>query len=270
MSWRNFRRRADSFSRRRFAADLLAEGLDGVGLRDRARELVVDGGQPLLLERGEGDLVVHRLSRGSSRWENRRGRSCGKSACLPDRGARQRVVDLGHRVGVPDLERDLLVPERARVLAGLEDLHEASRDVRHGVVAGGRGAFPRSGWNSACDSRIRSTTRSTSSSDGSIGTSSTGIPRYSPGIDRRLQVELRREADRPRRVPLELLDPRVPRGSRGSSPRWPRRQRRGQQSLDDLLADLSRETLLDECSGTWPLRKPGIAARFAKARETAA
>jgi len=114
--------------------DLLAEGLHGVGLRDSAGELFVHRGQALLLESGQGDLVVHRLSREVLVGKIVR-KGLPERPGLSDRGSRERIVDLGHRVGVPDLERDLLVPERARVLAGLQDLQEATRDVRDGVVA---------------------------------------------------------------------------------------------------------------------------------------
>ena len=72
-------------------------------------------------------------------------------------------------------------------------------------LAAGR---PSTGWNSACASRIRSTTFD----DFLVGRLDRLVldrdPLVLAGVDRRLQVELRLEADRPGRVPLQLVDVR--------------------------------------------------------------
>src|SRR5262249_11433949 len=87
----------------------------------------------LFLERYECDLVVDRLSSELLVGEVVR-EGFPKPVSRSGESARQRAVDLRHRVGMADFERQLLVAKRAGTLAGLEDLDEGSCDVGDGIV----------------------------------------------------------------------------------------------------------------------------------------
>ena len=252
---RNLRRRSPP-SRAGGLPAPVAEALDRLAVADRPRELLVHRRQPLLLQRGERQPRSPRSCRGTRRWGSRRRTSCGISASPPENSA-QGLVDLRHRVGVADLEGDLLVAERPRVLARREDLDERAGDVRHGEVAGRRGAALDRVELGVPFAHAVEDLRSTSSSDGSIGWSSTGIPRHSPGSTTGFKSRLRREADRAGRVPGQVVDA-------GTAEHRElllldrRGERVGQERLEHVLPDLLAEPLADDrFGGLAPSGSPG-------------
>src|SRR5262249_25065062 len=102
------------------------------------REIVIDFRKLLFLERREGQLVVDRLAAELLVGEIL-GEGLAKPPSLSGQRSAERLVDLRHRVGMPDLECQLLVAERARILTGLQDLDETALDVRHREIPWSRG-----------------------------------------------------------------------------------------------------------------------------------
>src|SRR5262249_5413601 len=119
-------------------ADLLPECFGRLPLGDELREIVIDFRKLLFLERREGQLVVDRLAAELLVGEIL-GEGLAKPPSLSGQRSAERLVDLRHRVGMPDLECQLLVAERARILTGLQDLDETARDVRDREIPWSRG-----------------------------------------------------------------------------------------------------------------------------------